>query len=77
MNDNFWLLKDQNNPASASAQVLLTPAMREAIDILAKSRRLSRADIIRQSMLDGISRLYPEFMSIYQSVATKGVTSDD
>jgi hypothetical protein len=70
-------LRDQNNPASASAQVLLTPAMREAIDILAKSRRLSRADIIRQSMLDGISRLYPEFMSIYQNVATKGVTSDD
>ena len=77
MEDTSWLLQDQNKPASAVAQVLLTPAMREAVDILAKSRRLSRADIIRQSMLDGISRLYPEFMSIYQNVVTKGVTKDD
>lgn len=76
MDDNSWLLLEQNIPATARADILVTPLMRKAIDIVASNRRLSRADIVRQSMLTGITQMYPEFMSIYASVV-KGAKDHD
>lgn len=44
----------------------ITPAMLRALNRVANGRKLSRADVIRQSMLTGMPIAFPEYEEFYQ-----------
>jgi hypothetical protein len=50
----------------------MTPAMKNALQEIADRYSISASDVIRQSMLNGLPNLYPEWPVIYEENMSKG-----
>lgn len=52
--------------------IKMTPAMKNALQEVANRYSISVSDVIRQSMLNGLPNLYPEWPVIYEENMSKG-----